>query len=163
MVSGVSILAGVPILYVGLIVARYSLNWCYFLTFVDGEEVETCSLRSLSIALTLTFVHAGLLLNCIFAIVSDMTLYVVVPTRRSFASATQILVSHALGDAISPYLMGVMADWIRPAISPGGGPGDGAAGVGAFGRLRHDMPVLGDELVSGRRAPSCLVCKNNIK
>ncbi len=114
--SGVSILAGVPILYVGLIVARYSLNWCYFLTFVDG-----------------------LLLNCIFAIVSDMTLYVVVPTRRSLASAAQILVSHALGDAASPYLMGVIADWVRPIISPG----DKAVQVA----LKHDSPVMSGALV----------------
>ena len=60
----------------------------------------------------------GLLLNCNWAIVSDMTLYIMIPTRRSFASATQILVSHALGDAISPYLIGVIADLVRPAISP---------------------------------------------
>ncbi len=65
-------------------------------------------------------IFAGLLLNCNWAIVSDMTLYIVIPTRRSLASATQILFSHALGDAISPYLVGVFADWIRPAITPQG-------------------------------------------
>ncbi len=59
-----------------------------------------------------------MLLNCNWSIVSDITLYIVIPTRRSIASATQILVSHAFGDAISPYLIGVVADWIRPAISP---------------------------------------------
>ena len=59
----------------------------------------------------------GLLLNCNWAVVSDMTLYIVIPTRRSLASATQILCSHALGDAISPYLVGVIADWVRPLIA----------------------------------------------
>ena len=34
----------------------------------------------------------GLLLNANWSIVSDMTLYIVIPTRRSIASATQILV-----------------------------------------------------------------------
>ena len=60
----------------------------------------------------------GLLLNCNWSIVSDMTMYIVVPTRRSLASATQILSSHMFGDAFSPYLVGAISDWIRPAISP---------------------------------------------
>ena len=59
----------------------------------------------------------GLLLNCNWAIVSDITLYIVIPTRRSFASATQILVSHAFGDAISPYLIGAIADYVNGIIS----------------------------------------------
>ena len=57
-------------------------------------------------------------MNSNWSIVSDITLYIVIPTRRSIASATQILISHAFGDAISPYLIGVIADWIRPALSP---------------------------------------------
>ena len=48
---------------------------------------------------------------------SDITLYIVIPTRRSFASATQILVSHAFGDAISPYLIGAIADYVNSVIS----------------------------------------------
>ena len=63
------------------------------------------------------FLRAGLLLNCNWAIVSDITLYIVIPTRRSFASATQILVSHAFGDAISPYLIGAIADFVKGIIS----------------------------------------------
>lgn len=35
--------------------------------------------------------------------------YVVVPTRRSTAEAFQILISHTLGDAGSPYLVGVVS------------------------------------------------------
>lgn len=35
--------------------------------------------------------------------------YVVVPTRRSTAEAFQILISHAFGDAGSPYLVGVVS------------------------------------------------------
>lgn len=35
--------------------------------------------------------------------------YVVIPTRRSTAEAFQILISHALGDAGSPYLVGVVS------------------------------------------------------
>ena len=64
------------------------------------------------------FLFSGLLLNCNWSIVSDITLYIVIPTRRSIASATQILISHLFGDAISPYLIGVIADWIKPALTP---------------------------------------------
>lgn len=95
LVCGTTLIISVPVLFFGFISARYSTSWCYGLTF-----------------------FAGLLLNCNWSIVSDITLYIVIPTRRSIASATQILVSHAFGDAISPYLIGVVADWIRPAISP---------------------------------------------
>ena len=56
-------------------------------------------------------------MNCNWAIVSDITLYIVIPIRRSFASASQILVSHAFGDAVSPYLIGVIADAVKSAIS----------------------------------------------
>ena len=40
--------------------------------------------------------------------------YVVIPTRRSTAEAVQILISHAFGDASSPYLIGVVADTLAP-------------------------------------------------
>ena len=39
--------------------------------------------------------------------------YVVVPTRRSTAEALQILVSHALGDAGSPYLIGIVSVFFK--------------------------------------------------
>jgi MFS transporter, Spinster family, sphingosine-1-phosphate transporter len=39
-----------------------------------------------------------------------------VPTRRSTAEAFQILISHALGDAGSPYLVGVISEAIKPRL-----------------------------------------------
>ncbi|WAR02236.1 SPNS1-like protein [Mya arenaria] len=54
------------------------------------------------------FGEVALCLN--WAIIADILLYVVIPTRRSTAEAVQILMSHLLGDAGSPYLIGVMAD-----------------------------------------------------
>ena len=62
--------------------------------------------------------YTGLLLNANWSIVSDMTLYIVIPPRRGIASATQILVSHMFGDAFSPYLIGALADAFKPMISP---------------------------------------------
>jgi len=98
LVCAVTLLCSVPILFFGFISANYSLPLCYGLTF-----------------------FAGLLLNANWSIVSDMTLYIVIPTRRGIASATQILVSHMFGDAFSPYLIGALADAFKPMIAPQNG------------------------------------------
>uniref|UniRef100_A0A4X2L0T3 Protein spinster homolog 1 n=1 Tax=Vombatus ursinus TaxID=29139 RepID=A0A4X2L0T3_VOMUR len=42
-----------------------------------------------------------------------VTYYVVIPTRRSTAEAFQIVLSHLLGDAGSPYLIGLISDRLR--------------------------------------------------
>jgi len=94
-VCAVTLLISVPILFFGFVTANYSLPFCYGLTF-----------------------FAGLLLNANWSIVSDMTLYIVIPTRRGVATATQILVSHMFGDAFSPYMIGALADSFKPLISP---------------------------------------------
>ncbi|KAH8285024.1 hypothetical protein KR054_004016 [Drosophila jambulina] len=66
-----------------------------------------------STAATYTLIFFGqLALNLNWAIVADILLYVVVPTRRSTAEAFQILISHALGDAGSPYLVGAISEAI---------------------------------------------------
>eukprot|EP00096_Caligus_rogercresseyi_P016636 TRINITY_DN939_c0_g1_i2.p2 TRINITY_DN939_c0_g1~~TRINITY_DN939_c0_g1_i2.p2 ORF type:complete len:544 (+),score=132.77 TRINITY_DN939_c0_g1_i2:150-1781(+) len=93
LVCGYTLLASVPVLFFGLVMAQYNISWCYGLTFL-----------------------AGLLLNCNWSIVSDMTLYIVIPSRRSFASACQILMSHLLGDAFSPFIVGFIADALQPSI-----------------------------------------------
>ncbi|PNI12525.1 SPNS1 isoform 12, partial [Pan troglodytes] len=53
------------------------------------------------------------LLSMNWAIVADILLYVVIPTRRSTAEAFQIVLSHLLGDAGSPYLIGLISDRLR--------------------------------------------------
>lgn len=57
-------------------------------------------------------------LNLNWSIVADILLYVVVPTRRSTAEAVQILISHAFGDAGSPYLIGLVSDALRRTLTP---------------------------------------------
>ncbi|XP_039752935.1 protein spinster isoform X3 [Pararge aegeria] len=57
-------------------------------------------------------------LNLNWAIVADMSLYVVIPPRRSTAEAFQILISHMFGDAGSPYLVGVISESLKRASSP---------------------------------------------
>ncbi|XP_053121587.1 protein spinster homolog 1 [Hemicordylus capensis] len=67
-----------------------------------------------SIVATYVFIFIGeTLLSLNWAIVADMLLYVVIPTRRSTAEAVQILLSHLLGDAGSPYLIGLISDRIQ--------------------------------------------------
>ncbi|XP_042331968.1 protein spinster homolog 1 [Sceloporus undulatus] len=67
-----------------------------------------------SIIATYVFIFIGeTLLSLNWAIVADMLLYVVIPTRRSTAEALQILMSHLLGDAGSPYLIGLISDRIQ--------------------------------------------------
>ncbi|MEE6525805.1 hypothetical protein FKM82_026057, partial [Ascaphus truei] len=72
----------------------------------------------LSLALTSPplqiFIFIGeTLLSLNWAIVADILLYVVIPTRRSTAESFQIVVSHLFGDAGSPYLIGLISDGIQ--------------------------------------------------
>ncbi|XP_008478918.1 protein spinster-like, partial [Diaphorina citri] len=60
-----------------------------------------------------------LFLNLNWSIVADMTLYVVLPLRRSTAEAFQILISHAFGDAGSPYLIGLLSEMFRHSLQLG--------------------------------------------
>ncbi|XP_051741963.1 protein spinster homolog 1 [Ctenopharyngodon idella] len=71
-----------------------------------------------STAATYVFIFLGeTFLSMNWAIVADILLYVVIPTRRSTAEAFQIVLSHLLGDAISPYLIGVVSDSIKQSDS----------------------------------------------
>merc|ERR1719244_2005143 len=68
------------------------------------------------VAFVLLFI-GEIALNLNWSIVADMLLYVVVPTCRSTAEAVQILASHALGDAGSPYLIGLVSDGLFGFLS----------------------------------------------
>ncbi|NXC43817.1 SPNS3 protein, partial [Penelope pileata] len=63
---------------------------------------------------TFIFIAFGeLFLSVNWAVVTDILLYVVTPRRQSTAIALQILVSHLLGDAGSPYLIGTISNAIQ--------------------------------------------------
>ncbi|XP_034448605.1 protein spinster homolog 1-like isoform X1 [Hippoglossus hippoglossus] len=67
---------------------------------------------------TYVFIFLGeTFLSMNWAIVADILLYVVVPTRRATAESLQIVISHLLGDAGSPYLIGVVSDYLRKTDS----------------------------------------------
>jgi len=70
---------------------------------------------------TWIFIFIGETLLCLnWAIVTDIVLYIIIPTRRATASAFQILLSHTLGDAGSPYFVGVLTDHIKPRFEERG-------------------------------------------
>ncbi|KAH8283491.1 hypothetical protein KR018_004140 [Drosophila ironensis] len=82
-----------------------------------------CLLVNKYSAATYALIFFGQLsLNINWAIVADILLYVVVPTRRSTAEAFQILISHTFGDAGSPYLVGAISEAIMRHLSKN--PGD---------------------------------------
>ncbi|KAK9412446.1 protein spinster 3-like [Crotalus adamanteus] len=56
---------------------------------------------------------SGFFLSLNWAIVADILLYVVKPACQSTALSLQIFMSHLLGDAGSPYLIGVIANTIK--------------------------------------------------
>ncbi|XP_068025347.1 LOW QUALITY PROTEIN: protein spinster homolog 3-like [Melanerpes formicivorus] len=72
-----------------------------------------------SILSTFIFLAFGeLFLSVNWAVVTDILLYVVTPRRQSTAIALQILVSHLLGDAGSPYLIGTISSAIQARHAP---------------------------------------------
>ncbi|XP_062875021.1 protein spinster homolog 1 [Trichomycterus rosablanca] len=94
LVCAAGILLAAPFLYLSIICAQSSTIATYIFIFF-GE----------------------MFLSMNWAIVADILLYVVVPTRRSTAEAFQIVLSHLLGDAGSPYLIGVVSDSLKQTNS----------------------------------------------
>ncbi|XP_011482049.2 protein spinster homolog 3 [Oryzias latipes] len=87
LICGVGMLGSVPCIFIIIFVAASSIPATYVFIFC-GE----------------------LLLSLNWAVMADILLYVVVPTRRATAEALQISFAHLLGDAGSPYLIGVISD-----------------------------------------------------
>ncbi|XP_032306168.1 protein spinster isoform X3 [Drosophila ananassae] len=98
-ICAAGLIISAPMVFAALVMPQRSETWCYFFVFV-----------------------AQVALNLCWSIVADILLYVVVPTRRSTAEAFQILISHALGDAGSPYLVGAMSEAIMKHLQKN--PGD---------------------------------------
>ncbi|XP_056263069.1 protein spinster homolog 1 [Pseudoliparis swirei] len=96
LVCAAGLLLSAPFLYLAIVFAQASTIATYVFIFL-GE----------------TFLSMN------WAIVADILLYVVVPTRRATAEAFQIVISHLLGDAGSPYLIGVVSDSLKRTDSTG--------------------------------------------
>uniref|UniRef100_A0A8D8RGQ9 Protein spinster n=1 Tax=Cacopsylla melanoneura TaxID=428564 RepID=A0A8D8RGQ9_9HEMI len=93
LICAFGLLASAPLVFAAIILAGRSLVWCFVCMFL-GE----------------------VFLNLNWSIVADMLLYVVAPLRRSTAEAFQILISHAFGDAGSPYLIGLLSEMFRHSL-----------------------------------------------
>ena len=71
-------------------------------------------LARLNVLVCFAVIFVGVVaLNLNWSIVADILLYVVLPNRRGTAEALQILTSHLLGDAGSPYIIGLIMDALR--------------------------------------------------
>jgi len=92
-ICGCSVLISIPFLITGILLARDNI----ILTFV--------------------IVFIGMFfLNCNWSVAVDMTIYVITPVRRSTAEAIHLMLTHALGEAGAPPLVGALADGLKPMI-----------------------------------------------
>ncbi|EGD75631.1 hypothetical protein PTSG_06695 [Salpingoeca rosetta] len=89
-ICGVGMLLAVFFMGISIPIASYSMP-LFWLTIVLGE-----------IALCLNWAPSA-----------AITLYVIVPQRRASAEAVNILMTHLLGDAFSPYLIGLVSDTLK--------------------------------------------------
>uniref|UniRef100_A0A131XG43 Putative sugar transporter/spinster transmembrane protein n=1 Tax=Hyalomma excavatum TaxID=257692 RepID=A0A131XG43_9ACAR len=89
LICGAGMLISVPLLFIGATIAHRMPNVTWVLFF---------------------FGMTAICLN--WSIIADILLYILVPSRRATGAAFQILISHLLGDASSPYIVGVIYDAI---------------------------------------------------
>uniref|UniRef100_A0A7E4W693 MFS domain-containing protein n=1 Tax=Panagrellus redivivus TaxID=6233 RepID=A0A7E4W693_PANRE len=71
------------------------------------------ALKVFEISLTVGWIFAFLAITCLcvpWAVNTDIVMRTVLPHRRGIANAIMTSVSHLLGDACSPYLVGVVSD-----------------------------------------------------
>ncbi|KAF4073057.1 hypothetical protein AMELA_G00254500 [Ameiurus melas] len=94
LVCAVSMLGSAIFICLIFVVAKKSIIGAYICIFI-GE--------------TLLFLN--------WAITADILMYVVVPTRRATAVAFQSFTSHLLGDAGSPYLIGLISDALQESYA----------------------------------------------
>lgn len=97
LICAFGLLISTPLVFFGIVMAGINSTACYILIFFGQVAI-----------------------NINWSIVADMLLYVVIPTRRSSAEALQILIAHALGDAGSPYLIGVISEVMKSNMMPNG-------------------------------------------
>jgi hypothetical protein len=89
---------------------------CAFGSFIAVPALFICILipRVANMYLYWLVVAFGITGLCLcWTLVADIILYVVQPTRRSMASAMNILICHLLGDSCSPYIIGAVSDALR--------------------------------------------------
>ncbi|XP_013887428.1 protein spinster homolog 2, partial [Austrofundulus limnaeus] len=94
LVCAVSMLGSAIFICLIFVVAKKNIYGAYVCIFI-GE--------------TLLFVN--------WAITADILMFVVIPTRRATAVAFQSFTSHLLGDAVSPWLIGLISDELQQSYA----------------------------------------------
>lgn len=93
LVCAAGVIIALPLIFLGLMFARSvtALSWIFLFLSVTSLSTN-------------------------WAVVSDMLLSVTLPNKRAFATAIQILVSHLLGDAFSPFIVGFLRDHLESVL-----------------------------------------------
>jgi len=94
LICGISLTLSVPLLMIGVFLCEKQI----ILAFV-----------------ILTF--GQIFLNMNWSVAVDMTIYVILPTRRSTAEAIHLMASHAFGEAGSPYFTGILSESLKGGIN----------------------------------------------
>ncbi|GFY43429.1 protein spinster homolog 1 [Trichonephila inaurata madagascariensis] len=118
--GAITCLAGIAGVVLGSVSSQYfrkfnqradPLICAYSMLFAVPFVFAACIIAASNIPLSYALIFFGVTLLCMnWVLVADIVLYVVMPRRRSMAEAIQITLSHALGDAISPYIVGCLSD-----------------------------------------------------
>lgn len=94
LVCAFGVLVAIPVSFFGLILAQSATVISWIFLFLSVTALSTN-----------------------WAVISDMVLSVTAPNKRAFATAVQILVSHMFGDALSPFIVGVLKDELSDSMS----------------------------------------------
>jgi len=92
-ICGASLLASIPFLVAGIYLTKDHLLTAFILILLGM-----------------------ILLNFNWSVAVDMTIYVITPSRRSTAEAIHLMLTHALGEALAPWIVGLFADSLEQGI-----------------------------------------------
>jgi len=92
-ICGASLLISIPFLVSGVFLAKTNLP----ISFV-------------------IFAFGMYFLNFNWSVAVDMTIYVITPARRATAEAIHLMMTHAIGEAGAPYLVGLLAEGLEDGI-----------------------------------------------
>ena len=86
LVCGVGMLIAGPTIFLGLYMVQYNMDLAWGLMFLGIAA-----------------------LCCCWVLVIDVTMSIVIATRRATAEAVQMIIGHLFGDAASPYIVGIVS------------------------------------------------------
>ena len=87
------------------------MSFAIFMTLAAGIPFILIAHISIKGSLALMFCMS-FFMSLTFGITVDMSLYVIKPKVRSTSTGIEMLVAHGFGDAISPYIIGAIADYM---------------------------------------------------